>query len=75
MPAWVPKKHLAPFEPDRDHASLCNVKARRWVGKKLVEVKVTTVEVEVFRHLPFSEACGRCMLSLYAREGTPVMRQ
>lgn len=71
----VKKKHLAPLEPDRDHASLCNVKARRWVGKKLVKVDVEVVSVEKFRHLPFSEACGRCMLSLHAREGTPVMRQ
>ncbi len=72
---WVNKAHLAPFEPDRDHASLCNVKAKRWRGGKLVKVEVKVVSVEKFRHLSFSEACGRCMLSLYAREGTPVMRQ
>jgi len=69
------KKHLAPFEPDRDHASLCNVKARRWQGGKLVKVEVKVVSVEKFRHLPFSEACGRCMLLLHARDGAPVMRQ
>lgn len=72
---WKNKVHLAPFEPDRDHASLCNVKARRWVRNKLVKVEVRTVSVEKFRHLPFAEACGRCMLSLHAREGTPVVRQ
>ncbi len=72
---WAPKAHLAPLEPDRDHASLCNVKARKWEGKTIVKVEVRVVDVEVFRHLPFSEACGRCMLSLHAREGTPVMRQ
>jgi len=72
---WVSKAHLPPLEPDRDHASLCNVKARRWVSKKLVKVEARVVDVEVFRHLPFAEACGRCMLSLHAREGTPVLRQ
>lgn len=72
--SWKPKTHLP--GRDLDHASLCNVKARRWSGKKLVKVDVSvTADVEAFKKLTFAEQCGRCFLALCAREGTPVMRQ
>lgn len=72
---WQPKKHLAPEYPNHDHESLCNVKARRWLGKKLVKTAVIVVGLEAFRTLPFSEQCGRCLLAQCARDGTPVIRQ
>lgn len=72
---WKVKKHLAPTATNRDHASLCNVKARRWLGRKLVKVATIVVGIDAFRGLPFSEQCGRCFLALCAREGTPVIRQ
>lgn len=69
------KKHLAPVKPNLDHASLCNVKARRWEGGRVVRTKPAVVDLATFRALKLSEQCGRCFLKLCAREGTPVKRQ
>lgn len=72
---WQPKKHLAPEERNKDHATLCNVKARRWEGKQLVRVTALVVDLEKFRTLPFSEQCGRCARKMHVRDGTPIIRQ
>lgn len=72
---WKLKAHLEPSAINKDHASLCNVKARKWVGKKLVKTEVHVVSVHAFTKLTFAEQCGRCWLAYCAHEGIPVVRQ
>lgn len=74
MSGWIPKQHLAGRDPN--HATLCNVKARRWEGKQLVRTEPVVVSLAEFKALTWSEGqCGRCFLALRAQEGTPVVRQ
>lgn len=72
---WRRKAHLAPGPIDKDHASLCNVIARKWAGKKLVKVDVRIVDKETFKKLTFAEQCGRCFLVMCSQDGIPVVRQ
>lgn len=70
---WIPKKHLA---GTHGHATLCNVKARRWKGKQLVRTEPVVVSLAVFEATSWSDGqCGRCFLAFCARNGTPVLRQ
>ena len=72
--SWKLKAHLEPAAGDNDHATLCNVKARRWEGKKLVKTEVRLVSEHAFDKLPLAEQCGRCFIKLCAREGVPMIR-
>lgn len=70
---WPLRAHLP--GRDKDHSSLCNVKARRWVGKKLVKTEVRVVDLLTFKGLKLGEQCGRCFLVLSYQEGLHVVRQ
>lgn len=71
--SYEKRSHLA--GRDRDHASLCNVKARRWRGRELVKVEVKVVDEETFNKMRFQDKCGRCYIAQCARDGVPIVRQ